>query len=296
MVLLPEPTASPNDNDPPQELYDLRDLAHGHDPFTQPRLNRLIQAAAQGIYRLWRDGGSLADAHPMTWRFARQGGHFRLQPPTRGFAQLTAPLTIDRLILTLARWRAEMTGIVPDFALRRFLVCFLRHEPIGPGRPNLLAQEIEYRANRLRPSILQNRLQRYQLRTETGDRAHALARLAADFRLPLLPQPLPARGVISAATWLRHALQSGQAWTGITAQWEQTAEHLDDLGLTVGEGPILEKLFVVTAEDEEPVRPIAIDPRTLLIRPHRWWWPTQTLADRLDTALQSLLRTAGRTP
>ncbi len=294
MVPMPEFNTAPSAFDSPQEWYDLRDLAHSHDPLPLARMNPLIRAAALGIHRLWREGGTLADAHPLTWRFVRQGHHLRLHPPARGFESQSAPLTIDRLIHTLAHWRAELTGFVPEFAMRRFLACLLRHEPVGPGRTNVLAREIDDRANRLRPGILQNRLHRYQSRTDNADTAHAFARLAADLRLPLLPHPLPTQGVIPAATWLRHALLAGHAWTGITTLWEQTAHQLDDLGLTLTNGPILEKLFVVTAEQEEPLRPIALDPATLVIRRDRWWWPTPRLSDRLDAALQSLLRTAGR--
>lgn len=293
MVLTPEyPDRFPDL--PAAASYEVRTLAHGHDALPRPLRNHLIRAAAFGIHQLWRDGATLVDAHPMTWRFVRQGSHFRLAAPLRGFEHQDAPLTIDRLIHTFARWNAELTGIVDEPTMARFLTCFLHHEPVAQGRANLLAREIEAIARRLRPDLLNTILARYRQRA-SDPQFPALARLAADLRLPLLPQSPPAPGVIPASTWLRHALHAGYPWTGITTIWEQTAQRLDLLGLTLAQGPILDHLYVVTGDNEEPRRPIALDPATLAVRPHRRWWPTPTLADRLDTALQTLLRTAGST-
>jgi hypothetical protein len=293
MVPTPETPDDLPDLPAAAESHDLRALAHGADALPPPRRNELIRAAALGIHQLWREGATLADAHPMTWRFTRQGERFRLAAPLHGFERTTAPMTIDRLIHRFASWRAELTGLVDDPIMGRFLCCFLQHEPVGPGRANLLVREIEAIARRLRPAILNTILTRYRQRAH--DPHHpALARLATDLRLPLLPQPPPAPGVIPAATWLRHALAAGHPWTGITAIWEQTAQHLDQLGFTLPPGPILQHLYVVTGDQEEPLRPVALDPATLLVRPHRRWLPAPTLAERLDSALQSLLRTAAR--
>jgi hypothetical protein len=130
-------------------------------------------------------------------------------PPPFGLVHPARPGGINTLITTLAGWAISDKHLFTPSDMRRFLCCFMHHEPLEPGRFRYLTEEIETKRRQLLPAMNEAAIQRYAFRHFASPAARRSSPAVDDHPVATIERVMPHDHIPSLSV-LKY--ESGQAY------------------------------------------------------------------------------------